>query len=32
MIDPGTTNQVVLFVASDEATINALAAALGLAG
>ena len=28
----GSTNQVVLFVASDEATINALAAALGLAG
>ena len=32
MIDPGSTNQVVLFVASDEATINALAGALGLAG
>jgi hypothetical protein len=32
MIDPGSTNQVVLFIASDDATINALAAALGLAG
>ena len=32
MIDPGSTNQVVLFVASDQATINALAGALGLAG
>jgi len=32
MIDPGSTNQVVLFVASDEATITALAGALGLAG
>ncbi len=32
MIDPGSTSQVVLFVASDEATINALAGALGLAG
>ncbi len=32
MIDPGSTNQVVLFVASDQVTINALAAALGLAG
>jgi hypothetical protein len=32
MIDPGSTNQVVLFIASDEATISALAAALGLAG
>jgi hypothetical protein len=32
MIDPGSTNRVVLFVASDEATINALAGALGLAG
>ena len=32
MIDPGSTNQVVLFIASDEATINALAGALGLAG
>jgi hypothetical protein len=32
MIDPGSTNQVVLFVASDEATIKALAGALGLAG
>ncbi len=29
MIDPGSTNQVVLFVASDQATINALAGALG---
>ncbi len=32
MIDPGSTNQVVLFVASDETTITALAGALGLAG
>jgi hypothetical protein len=32
MIDPGSTNQVVLFIASDQATINALAGALGLAG
>jgi hypothetical protein len=32
MIDPGSTNQVVLFLASDQATINALAGALGLAG
>ncbi|MGH2512204.1 MAG: hypothetical protein ACRDGQ_05915 [Candidatus Limnocylindrales bacterium] len=32
MIDPGSTNQVVLFVASDQATLNALAGALGLAG
>jgi hypothetical protein len=32
MIDPGSTNQVVLFIASDEATINALAGALGVAG
>lgn len=32
MIDPGSTSQVVLFIASDDATINALAAALGLAG
>ncbi|HLY12747.1 MAG TPA: hypothetical protein VKR24_00225 [Candidatus Limnocylindrales bacterium] len=32
MIDPGSTNQVVLFIASDQATITALAAALGLAG
>ena len=32
MIDPGTTSQVVLFIASDDATITALAAALGLAG
>jgi len=32
MIDPGSTNQVVLFIASDEATITALAGALGLAG
>jgi hypothetical protein len=32
MIDPGSTNQVDLFIASDEATINALAGALGLAG
>ncbi len=31
-IDPGSTNQVVLFVASDQATISTLAAALGLAG
>ena len=32
LIDPGTTSQVVLFIASDSATITALAAALGLAG
>ena len=32
MIDPGSTSQVVLFVASDQATISALAGALGLAG
>ncbi len=32
MIDPGGTNQVVLFVATDQATIKSLAGALGLAG
>jgi hypothetical protein len=32
MIDPGSTSQVVLFIASDQATINVLAGALGLAG
>jgi hypothetical protein len=32
LIDAGTTHQVVLFIASDEATISALAGALGLAG
>ena len=32
MIDAGTTHQVVLFIASDEATISALAGALGVAG
>lgn len=32
LIDPGTTSQVVLFIASDSATITALVAALGLAG
>jgi hypothetical protein len=32
MIDPGSTSQVALFIASDDATITALAAALGLAG
>ena len=32
MIDPGSTSQVDLFVGSDQATISALASALGLAG
>ena len=32
LIDPGTTNRVTVFVASDSATITRLAAALGLAG
>jgi len=32
LIDPGGTSQVVLFIASDQATINALVGALGLAG
>jgi hypothetical protein len=32
LIGAGTTHQVVMFIASDEATISALASALGLAG
>ena len=32
LIDPGTTDRVTVFVASDEAAISRLAAALGLAG
>ncbi|HEX7471753.1 MAG TPA: hypothetical protein VF323_01625 [Candidatus Limnocylindrales bacterium] len=32
LIDPGSTNRVTVFVASDAATISRLAAALGLAG
>jgi hypothetical protein len=32
MIDPGSTNQVVLLLGSDQSTVNAVAGALGLAG